>query len=82
MIYITVRGRNWPAHSADLAEMIFGNRKAKVPAEGFPPVMVQGIKVWAVPREARFRLRVMAECPVCGWIGAAGRLRQHAKRHK
>lgn len=82
----------WPAHSADMAEYLFGNRKAKVPVDGFEPRQVQGITVFAHPLsnirtakpKQRFHLRVMAVCPHpdCMKIVPAGRLAQHAKVHK
>lgn len=89
-LFITVPGRKYPAQSADIAEMLFGNRKAKLPREGVPETMLQGIKVWANPLDQtrsdrpnqRFHLRMLAECPVCGKVYAVGRLGQHAKVHK
>lgn len=57
----------------------------KLPAEGMPPRIIQGIEVWVEPlrppRLYRSRRgcmhRVMAKCPVCGQILSAGRLHQH-----
>jgi hypothetical protein len=88
-LYIKVPGTNLPAHSADIAEMLFGNRKAKLPVSGLLTQKLQGIKIWAMPLQAtrntrpnqRFHLRLMAQCPVCGKVTAAGRLAQHSKVH-
>lgn len=85
--FITTAGRKWPAHSADINEMLGLGRKGKVPIEGLPARQIQGVNVWAISLAGarslgqRFSLRVMCECPVCGRKMAVGRLAQHAKVH-
>jgi hypothetical protein len=65
--------------------------KGKLPAEGMPPRMIQGIKVWVNPAKPKQIVdrwgkphivkssthRVMAECPHCAQILSVGRLHQH-----
>lgn len=82
-LYIKVPGTQRPAHDRHIKEMLLGSSKAKIPPEGVAPREVQGVKVWADARVRfdRFRLRVKAECPVCGKHVAAGRLAQHSKIH-
>lgn len=77
------------AHSDDVKAML--GLPKKLPKEGVPPRIVQGIKVWVEPAAAavyvmrwgqrkllkRSTHRVMAECPLCGAHLSAGRLHQH-----
>lgn len=87
-LYIKNTYGNRPATSYDMAEYLLGSRKAKMPAKGMPIKIIQGITVWVEPllpkeqRKQRFALRVMCQCPECGFVTAVGRLAQHAKIHK
>ncbi len=83
----------WPAHTNELRKLLGLADKAKLPAAGLAPVVVQGIKVWIEPAPAPVMRtiqwsgkqvvakssthRVMAECPHCGKHMSAGRLQQH-----
>lgn len=81
---------SWNAHHDDLKVML--GLPKKLPREGVPPQIIQGIKVWVEPAAApvlvskwggkprpvkRSTHRVMAECPLCGVHLSAGRLHQH-----
>lgn len=76
------RCQRFPAHSNTL-RMLMGMRdKAKLPMEGMPSVMVQGVQVWVIAREmfnpkAPRAHRLIARCPQCGEDMSAGRLNQH-----
>lgn len=78
------------AHTDDVKAML--GLPKKLPKEGVPPQIIQGIKVWVEPAAApvlvskwggklrpvkRSTHRVMAECPLCGAHLSAGRLHQH-----
>jgi|WetSurMetagenome_2_1015567.scaffolds.fasta_scaffold611830_1 hypothetical protein len=77
---------NWNAHSSQVMEMLGLNRKGKLPDDGMPPRVIQGITVWVNPRIIRSdgrkssTHRVMAACPNCGRTMSAGRLHQHTCR--
>lgn len=81
---------SWNAHHNHLREML--GLPKKLPKEGVPPQIIQGIKVWVEPHRPKVRTdkltgsmklvksskhRVMAECPLCGEHLSAGRLHQH-----
>ena len=87
-LYIhAVEGTNWNASSYDVMRML-GHDDGRVPRNGFSPVRVQHIKVWAEPlifvagkhRHSKTH-RLMAECPICCKRVSIGRLRQHSKVH-
>lgn len=77
------------AHSPQVRAMLGLDSKAKLPVEGMPARVVQGIKVWveplvgAAPKNSAGRTakrsthRVLAECPHCQQVLSAGRLHQH-----
>lgn len=84
--FIRLDGSPWPAHSHHMLEKL-GVKGGKWPDEGLGTRMVDGIKVWVLPRNepANRELgikkssthRVMCECPGCGEHMSAGRLAQH-----
>lgn len=78
----------FPTHRAhsDTVRMLLGLReKEKLPREGMPPRLIQGIEVWVTPlperekgaRWKRSTHRVLAKCPTCGRVLSVGRLHQH-----
>ena len=65
----------------------------KLPPEGMPERLIQGIPVWVLPlpevkvkryvrQQRRFALRVRARCPQCGKETALSRLIQHTCKIK
>jgi len=76
------------AQSNELCQMLGLAPKAKLPPEGMPERLIQGIPVWVDPLpevklnrygrpQRRFALRVRARCPQCEKEFAASRLIQH-----
>lgn len=79
----------WNAQHNHVRQML--GLPKKLPREGVPPQVIQGIKVWVNPAGPRIMVdkwgkervlkssthRVMAECPLCGKHMSAGRLHQH-----
>lgn len=65
-------------------QLLLGVTNGKYPAEGLPPRIVQGVKVWVEPlppaqpgQKKRSTHRVKCECPKCGHVMSAGRMHQH-----
>lgn len=82
----TPQGRIAQAHHVGA---MLGLPNGRVPVEGFPKTVLDGIEVWAEPLvpnpwvKRNFQgLRVRAKCPVCGKEVALGRLAQHAVIHR
>jgi hypothetical protein len=85
-------GMQCHASSSEMLRMLGLRPGGHLPAEGMPPRLVDGIKVWvnaspparyhhgwsAKPSKVKSSAhRVMAECPACGAHLSAGRLHQH-----
>jgi hypothetical protein len=75
-------------HSYEVYALLGLAPKAKLPPEGMPERLIQGIPVWVDPLpevklnrygrpQRRFALRVRARCPQCGKETALSRLIQH-----
>lgn len=82
---LTIRNPEWPeyhAHSNQVRALLGLRPRQKLPAEGMPPRLIQGILVWVTPlgpnptRFKRSTHRVLARCN-CGKVLSAGRLHQH-----
>jgi hypothetical protein len=79
-------GSRW-VFDPDYKEMFGLERKAKWPAAGFDPRLIQGIMCWVTPepsivvglKPGSFYMRAYCHCPVCGKTFTMSRLRQHAK---
>jgi hypothetical protein len=82
----------WNAQSRDMKTLLGLKGTAKLPREGMPAQVIQGVKVWVAAHTPAYRKdrwtgkmvevkssthRVMAECPRCGQHMSAGRLHQH-----
>lgn len=71
------------AHSGEMRTLLGLRYNEKLPVEGMPPRIIQGIKVWVTPlgpnptKYKRSNHRVRAECPTCHRDISAGRLKQH-----
>lgn len=90
-----VQGKYGWARAHELARMLLGSEKAKLPVEGRKPQVIQGITVYIVglqqgpmPRnqwgrflKRRFALRVRGICPICHKHMALSRLPQHSVVH-
>lgn len=75
---------SWNAQSSDVRELLGLGRQGKLPAEGMPTMMIQGVEVYVLPvgspglnPKATRPHRVRAVCPKCSYHMSAGRLFQH-----
>lgn len=85
--FVRLDGAPWPAQNGDMLKKLDMPEASKLPEEGIPPRMVDGIKVWVTPANPKKNLalgirkssvhRVLCECPGCGRVVSAGRLAQH-----
>lgn len=75
--YIRKPGSSYPADVYDLLPML-GVTGGRLPDEGVPPKVVQGITVWVTPKKGKPSfIRTMARCPQCSRVLTASRLQQH-----
>lgn len=84
-MFVSLSNPNWNAHTPDMMKKL-GVVGTKWPDAGIEPRMVDGIKVWVLPKAAKQESwerkhgcthRVMCACPGCGMEMSAGRLHQH-----
>lgn len=82
-----IRGsRGWNAHSYQMKALLGLGEKAKIPAEGMPARVIQGITVYVLSlvqaKERKVFHRVRAICPHCAAEMSAGRMHQHKCKTK
>lgn len=78
--FVSLSNPNWNAHTHELRKKM-GVKTHDWPPEGMGAQMVDGIKVWVLPKAESLTKssthRAMCQCPGCGDIMSAGRLHQH-----
>jgi len=72
----------WNVHSNEMKTLLGLPKGVKLPLQGMPPQVIQGIKVWVEPLPSTGFHRVKAECPHCAQVMSAGRLHQHKCKSK
>ena len=80
---VRIEGRYGYANNGDMLEHLGLKRTAKLPKEGMPERLIQGVRVYVKPSESggtrarrACKHRVMAICE-CGQHVPTGRLHQH-----
>lgn len=74
-----------PPYSADVHELygMLGLTKDRLPDEGIEPQIIQGVKVWVVPKATKTQfIRTLCECPGCGRVLSVKCLDQHKCKGK
>lgn len=87
MVFFIRNEHGRKAWASQVAKICFDAKTTKLPAHEIAPRVVQGIRVWLLPKHRTDGIwtakhRAMCECPACGKIVPIGRLDQHGKVHK
>lgn len=91
MLYTKRRvNSKWAMQSGELMEALGLKAGGHLPDQGMPPVQIEGVTVYVLPKSASTggrkssKHRVMAVCPVCNRHMSAGRLasQHYRKMHK